>query len=136
MKDETKAAKLAALFGLEAPKPPTEEEKRNADSVSREAEAVIAYFDGPARFTERMCRICDQVFAVNRGNIAFCSDKCRGVHIREVVGIEWWDPNLRTPEDRWSPQTGGKEPLIVPPTALTLLHELHPELNQADELAV
>lgn len=131
MKEQKKAERLAALFGIEAPKVPTGNELRESESVSREAEAVIAYFEAPAKFTERMCRICERIFAVNRGSIAFCSDTCRGVHIREVMGIVDWDPKQRTPEDRWSSQTGGPEPLLVPPPALELVRPLLPSTEQA-----
>lgn len=123
MKAEKKAERLAALFGLEAPKPPTDTEVRNATTASREAEATILYFEDRTKFIERMCRICERVFAVNRSNIAFCSDDCRAVHIREVVGIDDWNPTGRSPEERWSYQTGGREPLIVPPAVLHRLKQ-------------
>lgn len=120
MKADKKAERLAALFGLEAPKPPSPAELRRKAHVSREAEAVILYVEEPAKFLERECRICHRHFAVNRSHIAFCSDDCRSVHLNDVIGLEW-SPTGRTPEERWSAQTGGPEPLIVPPAALTLV---------------
>lgn len=120
MKAETKAAKIAAMFGLEAPKPLTDKERWQKEAVSREAEAVSLYHEDRSKFIQRMCRICDRMFAVNRAHIAFCSDDCRSVHLNDVVGLEW-DPNGRSPAERWANQTGGSEPLIVPPPALAIL---------------
>lgn len=134
MNEAKKRERLAALFGMEAPKPPTKEEKIAADSVSREAEAVIAYFEDPRKFAEKMCKWCERIFAVNRGNIAFCSDECRGKHLNEVVKLEW-SPNQRTPDERWAMNTGGREPLIVPPTALALLHQTQDQENATDAVA-
>lgn len=122
MKAETKQAKIAALFGLEAPKKPTPQELRTRANRSREAEAVILYAEEPSKFLQRECRICKRMFAVNRAHIAFCSDDCRSIHINDVLGLEW-SPTGRSPEERWAHQTGGPEPLIVPPHALTLLNE-------------
>lgn len=122
MKAETKQARIAAMFGLEAPKKPSPRELRRSAHVSREAEAVILYADTPAKFLERACKTCNRLFAVNRSHIAFCGDDCRSVYINDVLGLEW-DPTGRSPEERWSAQTGGSEPLIVPPTALTLLKQ-------------
>lgn len=119
MKAEIKAARLAALFGLEAPKQQTLQEKREAATLSREAEAVVLYASNPVGFKRVNCKVCSKDFAVNRGNIALCSDECRKIHLGNL-GLEW-DPKGRTPEDRWSTQTGGPEPLVVPPPALELL---------------
>lgn len=120
MRAETRAAKVAALFGLEPPKAPSPAELRRKANVSREAEAVILYSEERSKFLEKMCKVCQRIFAVNRSHIAFCSDDCRSVHINDVLGLEW-SPTGRSPEERWTPQTGGLEPLIVPPVALELL---------------
>lgn len=130
MKESIKQARLAALLGLEAPKEPTRTEREHAIQVSREAEAVIMYATTPQGFKERDCKTCGHRFAVNRASIAFCSDLCRREHLGSL-GIDW-DPN-RTPEDRWNFRTGGLEPLVVPPAALTLVQEL---LNEATGEAV
>lgn len=122
MKADKKAERLAALFGIEAPKKASPLELRRKANVSREAEAVILFAENPERFLQRECRICKRHFAVNRSHIAFCSDDCRSVHLNDVVGLEW-DPNARTPEERWASQTGGPEPLIVPPAILPTLLE-------------
>lgn len=126
MKPETKRARMARLFGIELPPEPTREERLHQDNVSREAESVVAYYIEPKGFVNRLCKTCELEFAVNRANIAFCSDDCRGKYLREVMGLDW-DATARTPEDRWAPQTGGREPLVVPPTALALLTQSHEE---------
>lgn len=125
MKADKKAERLAALFGIEAPKPISGAEYRRRANVSREAEAVILYAESPAKFLERPCKTCQRIFAVNRSHIAFCSDFCRGEYLNNVMGLDW-DPNGRTPEERWTPQTGGIEPLIVPPHVLPLVQERFP----------
>lgn len=122
MKDAKKRERLAAMLGIEVPKPPSPAEARRRANSSREAEAVILYAEQPSKFLEKECRICHRHFAVNRSHIAFCSDDCRSIHINDVLGLEW-SPTGRTPEDRWSAQTGGPEPLIVPPVVLPLLKQ-------------
>ena len=133
IKAEKKAERLAALFGLEAPKPPTAEELRRSGDMAREAEAVILFTEDRAKFIQRPCRVCLRVFAVNRSHISCCSDDCRGVRIAEL-GLEW-DPKGRSPEERWSTQTGGPEPLVVPPTVLELLGETQPLPLEEDAVA-
>lgn len=132
MRAEKKAERLAALFGLEAPKPPTKQETERATNVSREAEATIAYFTAPTGFTNRLCRICEREFAVNRANISCCSDTCRRELLAEL-GISDWDPTLRTVEDRWNSRTGGPEPLVCPPEAVERVNLLR---LSSDEQAV
>lgn len=133
MRAETKAAKIAAMFGLEVPKPPSKKEQWRREAVSREAEAVILFHEDRDKFLQRECRICKRQFAVNRAHIAFCSDDCRSVHLNDVVGLEW-DPNGRSPAERWASQTGGSEPLIVPPPALEiLLARPEPEPDALDD---
>lgn len=119
MKDDARKRKLAALFGMDVPKPPTKQQIIDKDSISREAEAALAYADDPKRMIQRECKQCGLVFAVNRSCIAYCSDVCRQ-HALSAMGIDW-NPKSRTPEDRWSAQTGGREPLTVPPKVLELL---------------
>lgn len=131
MKAETKAAKIAAMFGLEAPKKASPNELRRQANHSREAEAVILYHEDRTKFQEKVCRICNRIFAVNRSHIAFCSDDCRSVHINDVLGLEW-SPTGRSPEERWTPQTGGLEPLIVPPVALELLNLTQTQTPQTE----
>lgn len=120
MKPETRARKIAELFGIDVPKPPSPQEIARRNNRSREAEAVILFHENPEKFLQRECRVCRKTFAVNRANISMCSDDCRSVHINDVIGLEW-SPTGRSPEERWKPQTGGQEPLIVPPAALALL---------------
>lgn len=122
MKAETKRARIAALLGLEVPKPPTKEEIEAAGTISREAEAVALFLDNPKRFIQRECKNCGGVFAVNRGSISLCTDTCRQHWLETQFGLIW-DPKARSLEERWSAQTGGPEPLIVPPTVLPLAQE-------------
>jgi hypothetical protein len=132
MKQETKQARLAALLGIEMPKPVSPREKLRQANISREAEAVILYAESPSLFLRKFCRICKRDFAVNRSHIAFCSDDCRSIHLNDVIGLEW-DPMARTVEERWAHQTGGLEPLIVPPMTLQLLQLIPEQTPEPDE---
>lgn len=131
MKDNKKQERLAALFGIEAPKKASPVELRRRANASREAEAVILYAEEPSKFLQKLCRICNRHFAVNRSHIAFCSDDCRSVHINDVLGLEW-TPTGRSPEERWAPGTGGIEPLIVPPHVLPLV-QAHVETQRTQQ---
>lgn len=113
---------MAELLGLEIKQPPTKEELLEAANTSREAEGVIAFGNRSQRFIQRECVQCGGVFAVNRSNIACCSDTCRQHHLLHKFGLEW-DPSARSLEDRWSVQTGGPEPLVVPPSILPLIEQ-------------
>lgn len=121
MKSEKRKSRLAELLGIDGPPPPpTKEELIARGTISREAEAVLAYASGEIKFVQRECKQCGFVFAVNRTSIAYCSDTCR----QHAMLSDWkivWDPNSRSPEERWSAQAGGAEPLIVPPSALPLI---------------
>lgn len=113
MKAETKKARLAALFGLELPDPQL---KRLRQNVSREGEAVLAYYAEPLAFTEKMCKHCNRMFAVNRGQVGYCSDRCR-VAALAAIGIKY---DVEAPiEQRW----GAIEPLVVVPEALPLVQQ-------------
>lgn len=122
MKAETKKARIAALLGIELPKPPTKEELEDATQVSREMEAVIAFGNRSQKMVQRECVNCGGIFAVNRSSISCCSDTCRQHYLLHNFGLEV-DLKARTPEDRWSMSTGGPEPLIVPPAVLPLVLE-------------
>lgn len=110
MKEEKYRERLAALLGIQVPPEPTPEEIRENESKSREAEAVIAFVENPNGFKERDCNNCGKQFAVNRANVAYCSDHCRKVAL-ESKGLRW-NPE-KTPEERW----GVNEPLTVSPQA-------------------
>lgn len=122
MKADKRKARLAALLGLEQPKVLTKEELKAKDDVSREMEAVLAYADNPKGFIERECGRCGHKFAVNRANIAYCSDDCRTKSLLDRGILV--DLNARTPQERWSAATGGREPLVVPPSALDILSQV------------
>lgn len=133
MKAEAKAKRIAEMFGIEAPKKETPAEARRKAGISREAEAVVLYADNPSKFLQRECRICKGTFAVNRSHIAFCSDHCRGEYLNGELGLDW-DPNARSPEERWTLRTGGPEPLIVPPHVLPLVQGVLQERLPQQEL--
>lgn len=115
--------KLAELFGLETPTPPTGPSAiRLKEDRSREAEGVLAYIENPTRFTTIKCRRCAKDFMVNRSNVALCSDLCREHELADV-GIEWrWD---RSPEERWYYVYDGDkrntEPLVIGPVATKMI---------------
>lgn len=109
-------AKLAAMFGIEEAlpepvTPPTNQQLKAAQDVSREAEAVLFYLYDSRKFVQKECLHCGFVFAVNRGNVGYCSDDCR---IRELDrrGITW-DSN-KDDSERWE----FREPLTVHPQVL------------------
>lgn len=123
MKAETKKAKLAELLGIEIP---TEGKRTEQQTASREAEAVLAYYEDSSTFAEKMCKYCEQVFAVNRGCVAYCSDKCRTKALADI-GIDW--DSAKPVEERWALYQGSKqtaEPLTVPPSALAVLKSQRP----------
>ena len=91
----------------------------------------IAYMSEPKGFTQRPCRGCGKTFAVNRANISCCSDICRMDVLSNDYGLDL-DITARTPAERWSVRTGGREPLTIEPPILELLH---PQLSQEQELA-
>ena len=131
MKAETKKARLAALLGIDLPKPKTKAEIQAAGTVSREAEAVILFGMHPKQFIQKECAQCGLVFAVNRTSIAVCSDECRKHYLWFKYKIVW-DPNARSVEERWQPQTGGPEPLVVPPAVLpTLVAAVQAQENES-----
>lgn len=123
MKPETAQKKLAALLGLEPPTAPSSDPviKHSNATRSREAEAVIDYIATPYRYRKETCRVCRREFAVDRSNVACCSDKCRADELAKI-GIIWdWS---KDPSERWI-LTGKKtaEPLVVPPEVLPLAME-------------
>lgn len=141
MKASIKQKRLAELFGIPTeavPLPQSPEVKAEQGNISREAEGVIAFFREPRAFTEKRCGTCNRIFMVNRSNISQCSDICRTTHLLNNLGLEV-DLKQRTPEERWAYNTGGPEPLIVPPAVIDFLAEryLHlamgPQQEQASE---
>lgn len=114
MKPSTKQRKLAEMFGLELPDPKKQKQRAN---VSREAEAALAYYEEPTAFTHRICKNCKREFAVNRAQVAYCSDYCR-TEALAAIGIDY-DVNAPI-EQRW----GIKEPLVVVPEALTVIRQV------------
>ena len=113
--------KLAELLGV----PFVEEEhkvavvetvQRKKENASREAEAALLYVADRRKFLQKECLNCGGVFAVNRQNVAYCSDTCRK-HALERKGIIW--DVTKNPEERWD----FKEPLVVPPQVLEHLQD-------------
>ena len=109
-------AALAALLGIEPPKGPI----ASVEDHSREAEAVLAYTSNPKDYKTVACKRCNRDFAVNRGNVAYCSDTCRAADLKDL-GIEW-SPG-KSAADRWKWNeyaTKVYEPLVVGPEALAV----------------
>jgi len=117
-------AKLAALLGIDAPAPVNTQEQ---ETVSREAEATLAYMEDPKHFIRKTCKMCNRTFAHTRGAVAFCSDTCRAEGLA-LIGIQWnW---LRPPDQRWRHMP---EPLVVPPEAITVIDQLDAESNEESD---
>lgn len=131
MKEDKRRERLAALFGLEEhlPTEPTPDVVIEKQTTSREAEAVAAYIAHPQKFTRKKCKECNEDFASDRGNVAYCSDNCRKNFLASI-GIVW-DPK-KPPSQRWdfvvvtndkgdTASVGStREPLTVPPPALVV----------------
>lgn len=147
-KEERNRQKLAELFGMQEhlPTEPTPSQNIVADNKSREAEAVAAYLEKPKEFTKRTCKWseCGEIFAANRGNVAYCSDTCRQKFLASMGII--WDPT-KDPRERWDykvvmTDTGEmqlsektREPLTVPPPALVVA-DLALEFQAQQDIAV
>lgn len=132
MKEETKRAKLAAMFGLEIPTEPSPDVKQEIQTTSRDAEAVMAYVHRPQEFKRVACKWCESVFAVDRANVAYCRDECRKKALAEIGII--WDPR-KPQEERWDyrePLTVRSEALVVADLAVEMLTAQAQE--QQDEL--
>ena len=115
----TDQQKLAKLLGIEAPPVDPYED---SETISREAEAAIAYHEQPQAFIRKECGTCGGVFVHTRGAVGFCSDYCRAVSL-EKIGIKWhW---LKKSEDRW----GRTEPLVAGVTATKLVDEVNPKVD-------
>lgn len=125
--------KLAAILGLEVEEEvivesASEAQQRKREDASREAEAVIFFVQDRRKLLQKECKLCGGVFAVNRQNVAFCSDECRKRWL-DKIGIVW-DPT-KNPEERWE----FKEPLVIPPQTLQPLLD-HLESHQEIERVV
>lgn len=114
-KAERNRNRLAELFGLQEhlPTEPTPPPGELQLTASREAEAVIEYIKRPQTFKQVECGQCGGTFATDRGNVKYCSDRCRAKWL-ENIGIIW-NPS-KPQEERWD----YREPLIVPPPALVV----------------
>lgn len=98
MKQETAAAKFAALFGIEEK---VEEVKVRStgkligvseDEIQkyREAQGLWYFLQAPALFTMKKCKRenCGEIFAVSRKYVAFCSYDCIRLDLKDQ-GIDW-----------------------------------------------
>lgn len=130
MSDEIKKKRLAELLGMELPvEAPklSKEQIKSAQDISREAEAVLFYIFDSRKFIQRECTNCGYTFAVNRGNVGYCSDTCRE-HALAKIGISW-DHN-KDQDERWD----FREPLEVPPQVLKHLEPyVQPETPENQE---
>lgn len=115
-------AKLAQLLGIQVPDGPV----ITSEDASREAEAVLAYYDDPTKFIVKKCKQCGEAFRVNRSNVAYCMDACRARALK-AIGLTW-DPT-RTAADRWRAIYKSDkvfEPLVVPSEIATFIDETRP----------
>lgn len=117
--------KLAAMFGIEVPKQSGPLPGTLLNDTSREAEAVLAYKENPELFIQKKCTYCNKDFAVNRANVANCSDFCRAKEL-EAIGIVWdWS---KSPELRWGMRYREdklqNEPLVIQEQALDIVQQI------------
>ena len=102
------------------------ENEQSLDDKSIEAEAVLLYFNTKgAGFKNLKCPSCGLIFAYKYSipkHKMCCSNECRKAELKKI-GIVW-NPN-KTPEERWgmTHSQKGSIPLIVPPSALTVLQD-------------
>ena len=129
MKNETMAAKLAELFGIDpslaekshavkAEKKP-EKPKNTTRNIGvdeletqsfRAGEGLYYFLIAPELFSTVICKNCNEAFLVSRRNVAHCSSTCLRESLRKL-GIEWsrygdWEGIARD-------VYGGNEPLII-----------------------
>lgn len=86
----------------------------SSETVSSEAEAVLAYVANPRGFYTRLCKYDSERFVTNSKHSSYCSDRCRQRALADI-GIEW-DPT-KPQRERW----GGEPPLTLSPAALSAL---------------
>ena len=121
LKPETKAtrdaAKLAEYLGksvedIKALQKP----KQDAEEISLQAEAVIAYTQRPLEFREKQCKWCHQFFLTNYKAVGYCENRCRRKYL-ESLGI-LWNPT-KSAGERWM----GEPPLVIPPDAVPVVQQ-------------
>lgn len=116
---------LAKLEKLTGYKPTEQPVVTNQKEKSREAEAVLFFFEKPEKFREKECSNCHKIFLVNYPSAGKCSDRCRQEAL-EAIGI-LWNPN-KSAEERWAPSD---VPLTIPPAALVLLMQAAEKAQQS-----
>lgn len=139
MKEAAALKKLGDILkaaGIDAPIPTASDLLNARDSggtgisTSLEAEATLAFVRKPEDFKTKRCINCNELFAVNRQAVGYCTDRCRAVALQKI-GIQW-DPR-RKPEERWG---FWEQPLVVPVVVLRRIHEQLQELDEATLLEV
>jgi len=112
-KKQKATEELAKLMGIEAPK------EEAGIQQARTEEAILAYVKAPALFKKRQCERCNNTFAVNRANVAYCGTFCR-VRSLANLGITYRGRPDGESKQEWIYRVYGAqgEPLVVPPSAL------------------
>lgn len=118
------ASKLASILGISLPtNVPLTSTKEEVENRSREAEAVLDYVKNNNKYKKVACKHCGTIFAVNRANVSYCSDRCRAISLEEC-GLSWdW---TRPAHLKWQvlyPNDPG-EPLVVSGKALEVADEV------------
>lgn len=126
MKQETMAAKMAALLGLDedvqhnfAEKPKNKTLSPQMRAIQEEEiqqfralEGIIYFLQAPELFTPKICKWCKEGFIVSRRNVAHCSMTCLKHSIEDLTGSTYSKSETDMEEivaDVWN----GNEPLIV-----------------------
>lgn len=127
MKESTKQERhnkrLAELLGIKPEEVASLRSKDNADTITREAQAVLLFIEKPEAFISKKCDECHQPFLTTYQFVSVCSTDCR-IKSLEKIGIDW-NP-LHTPEERWKRSKIPTE-YSIPPKALAILLKLAQE---------
>ena len=137
MKEETYAKKLAKMLGLDESLVETSTVEKSAKKATgsqftavefdaieryREATALNLFLEAPALFTVVKCKWCEEVFAVSRRFVAFCSYHCLKKSLAHI-GIEW-SPEVSVETAYVQRVWDDNEPLRVSPHAINLIKEM------------
>ena len=124
---KAKIAKMKALLGDFDAKALQREIPVDTPLVrSLHMEATLNVLEFPAKpMLTKTCKreLCEEVFMTGYRAVAYCTDECRRLDLRQVYGIDVVDGFYRgkNGEDVWGGRT---PPFIVPPDALKVMKYL------------
>lgn len=127
-KEQKAQEALAALYGITI-EPDDRETKIHK---ARAEEGAIAFYDTPELFIQVNCKTCRKTFAVNRFQVAYCSQPCRMKALNDM-GLQPVDDPERKDKERVWETWWGREPLVVEPEALDAIISKYQRLREESE---